>query len=61
MLPLDNRSTMPNRVNYKWVRDKMVPVFEMAVEWLHAIGNKPRETAVKNRTKELRDMVRDKA
>lgn len=60
MLPLDNRSTMPNRVNYKYIRDKMVPVFEMAAEWLHAIGNKQRESAVKNRAKELRDLVKDK-
>ena len=60
MLPLDNRETMPNRVNYKYMRDKMVPVFEMAVTWLHDIGNKSRESAASKRTKELRDMVREK-
>lgn len=60
MLPLDNRKTMPDRVNYKYVRDKMVPVFETAATWLHDIGNKQRETAVKNRVKELRKLVEDK-
>ena len=60
MLPLDNRRTMPDRVNYKYIRDKMVPVFETAATWLHDIGNKQRETAVKNRVKELRKLVEDK-
>lgn len=60
MVPLDNQSTMPDRPNYKYIREKMLPAFEVAVAWLDEIGTqkaKKRKSATQNRIKELNALV----
>ena len=60
MIPLDNQSTMPDRPNYRYIRENMVPAFEIAATWLHDIGSarsKKREKEVRSRIKELNAMV----
>lgn len=60
MVPLDNRADMPDRPNYRYVREKMVPAFEIAEAWLRDINtasSKKRESAVRRRIKELNALV----
>lgn len=60
MIPLDNRADMPERPNYRYVREKMVPAFEIAETWLRDINtasSKKRESAVHKRIKELNTLV----
>lgn len=60
MIPLDNQNTMPDRPNYKYMREKMVPAFELAVTWLDEIGTsraKKRKGAVQSRIKELNSLI----
>lgn len=61
MLPMDNRKTMPERTNWKYVRDKMLPAFKVAADWLHDLGNKQREKGVRDRMKELSNLISEKA
>lgn len=61
MLPMDNRKEMPERTNWKYVRDKMLPAFKVAADWLHDLGNKQREKGVRDRMKVLGNLISEKA
>lgn len=61
MLPMDNRREMPERTNWKYVRDKMIPAFKVAADWLHELDNKKREKGVRDRMKELSNLISEKA
>lgn len=58
-LPHDNRSDMSPQINLRYIKEKLIPAFKLAQEWLHEQGNKKREKGVSDRIRELEKIVQE--
>lgn len=58
-LPYDNRADMSPQINMRYVKEKLIPAFKLANEWLHEQGNKKRERGTSDRIKELEKMAQE--